>query len=169
MSPSDEHLTVRQQRGGSGHARLDHGSPRVPRPRARPSLSSLLLDAVRRHSHAPNGVRCSELALHSVLAQSPQPTNARCARGEEPKARSLTAGPALAGSNGHKRLRRERNVRPDIRPQLREYLAWYEEVLGRVESGAILAPGEQERLTEEASAVAHLLDLLDSSAEEPAS
>jgi hypothetical protein len=66
-------------------------------------------------------------------------------------------------------FRRERNVRPDIRPQLREYLAWYEEVLGRVESGAILAPGEQERLTEEASAVAHLLDLLDSSAEEPAS
>jgi hypothetical protein len=59
--------------------------------------------------------------------------------------------------------------RPDIRPQLRAYLAWYEEVLGRVESGAIVAPGEQERLTEEASAVAHLLDLLDSSAEEPAS
>jgi hypothetical protein len=66
-------------------------------------------------------------------------------------------------------FRRERNVRPDIRPQLREYLAWYEEVLGRVESGAVVAPGEQERLTEEASAVAHLLDLLDSSADEPAS
>jgi hypothetical protein len=66
-------------------------------------------------------------------------------------------------------LRSERNVRPDIRPQLREYLAWYEEeVLGRVESGAVVAPGEQERLTEEASAVAHLLDLLDSSADEPA-
>ena len=59
--------------------------------------------------------------------------------------------------------------RPDIRPQLREYLAWYEEELGRVESGAIVAPGEQERLTEEASAVAHLLDLLDASADEPAS
>jgi hypothetical protein len=66
-------------------------------------------------------------------------------------------------------LRRERNVRPDIRPQLREFLAWYEEVLGRIESGAVVAPGEQERLTEEASAVAHLLDLLDSSADEPAS
>jgi len=60
-------------------------------------------------------------------------------------------------------------VRPDIRPQLREFLAWYEEVLGRIESGAVVAPGEQERLTEEASAVAHLLDLLDSSADEPAS
>jgi hypothetical protein len=66
-------------------------------------------------------------------------------------------------------MRRERNVRPDIRPQLREYLAWYEEVLGRVESGAILAPGEHERLMEEASTVAHLLDLLDSSADKPAS
>jgi len=59
--------------------------------------------------------------------------------------------------------------RPDVRPQLREFLAWYEEVLGRIESGAIVGPGEQERLTEEASAVAHLLDLLDSTADEPAS
>jgi hypothetical protein len=59
--------------------------------------------------------------------------------------------------------------RPDIRPQLREFLAWYEEVLGRIESGALVAPGEQERLTEEASAVAHLLDLLDSRADQSAS
>ena len=59
--------------------------------------------------------------------------------------------------------------RPDVRPQLREFLAWYEEVLGRIESGAIVAPEDQERLTKEASAVAHLLDLLDSSADEPAS
>jgi hypothetical protein len=58
--------------------------------------------------------------------------------------------------------------RPDIRPQLREFLAWYEEVLGRIESGAIVAPGEQERLIKEASAVAHLLDLLDSTADKPA-
>ncbi len=43
----------------------------------------------------------------------------------------------------------------------------YEEVLGRIESGALVEPGEQERLTEEASAVAHLLDLLDSRAGEP--
>jgi hypothetical protein len=60
-------------------------------------------------------------------------------------------------------------ARPDIRPQLREFLGWYEDVLGRIESGALVAPGEQERLTEEASAVAHLLDLLDSRADEPAS
>jgi hypothetical protein len=59
--------------------------------------------------------------------------------------------------------------RPDIRPQLREFLAWYEQVLERIESGALIAPGEQERLTEEASAVAHLLDFLDSRADEPAS
>jgi len=61
------------------------------------------------------------------------------------------------------------NERPDIRPQLREFLAWYEEVLGRITAGALMAPGEQELLTEEASAVAHLLDLLDSRADEPAS
>jgi hypothetical protein len=59
--------------------------------------------------------------------------------------------------------------RPDVRPQLREFLTWYEEVLGRIKDGAVVAPGEQERLTEEASAVAHLLDLLDSSADEPGS
>jgi hypothetical protein len=58
---------------------------------------------------------------------------------------------------------------PDIRPQLRESLAWYEEVLGRIASGALVEPGEQERLTEEASAVAHLLDLLDSRADAAAS
>jgi hypothetical protein len=58
--------------------------------------------------------------------------------------------------------------RPDIRLRLREFLVWYEEVLGRIEAGAIVAPGQQERLTAEASAVAHLLDLRDSSADEPA-
>ena len=78
---------------------------------------------------------------------------------------------ALVGAPQRRRTldRMPEEKRPDIRPQLRAYLAWYEEVLARVESGAIVAPGEQERLTEEASAVAHLLDLLDSSAEEPAS
>jgi hypothetical protein len=59
--------------------------------------------------------------------------------------------------------------RPEIRPQLRESLAWYEEVLRRIASGALVEPGEQERLTEEASAVAHLLDLLDSRGDAPAS
>jgi hypothetical protein len=71
------------------------------------------------------------------------------------------SGPTLGGM--------PEKTRPDIRPQLREFLAWYEEVLGRIESGALVEPGEQERLTEEASAVAHLLDLLDSRADERAS
>jgi hypothetical protein len=144
---------------GSGHAR-----PSPPR---------------RRRAHVSNGVRCSELALHSVLAQSPQPTNARCARGEEPKARSFDCGAGSCWIDSVQRseflrtisvrLTPRANVRPEIRPQLREFLAWYEEVLGRIDAGAVVAPGEQERLTEEASAVAHLLDLLDSSADEPAS
>jgi hypothetical protein len=73
-----------------------------------------------------------------------------------------------ARQGGHKLEGMPEEKRPDIRPQLRESLAWYDEVLGRIEAGAIVAPGEQERLTAEASAVAHLLDLLDSSADEPA-
>ena len=71
----------------------------------------------------------------------------------------------LGALSGHTLGGMPEEKRPDIRPQLRDFLAWYEEVLGRIESGAIVAPGEQERLTEEASAVAHLLDLLDSRAE----
>ena len=38
------------------------------------------------------GVRCSELALHSVPSQSPQSTNAQCARGEEPEATEFDCG-----------------------------------------------------------------------------
>jgi hypothetical protein len=56
--------------------------------------------------------------------------------------------------------------RPDVRPQLRELLEWYEHVLGRIGAGAIVAPGEQERLEREASAVAGLLELLDAEAGE---
>jgi hypothetical protein len=74
-----------------------------------------------------------------------------------------------AGVGGPYTRRVPEEKQPDLRPQLREFLAWYEKVLGRIESGAVVAPGEQERLTAEASAVAHLLDLLDSSADEPAS
>jgi hypothetical protein len=51
--------------------------------------------------------------------------------------------------------------RPDIRPQLRELLDWYEDVLARIEAGALVAPGEQEKLRAEASSVASLLALLD--------
>jgi hypothetical protein len=58
--------------------------------------------------------------------------------------------------------------RPDIRPQLREFLGWYEKVVGRIEAGGARGSRRQERLTEEASGVARLLDLLDSKADEPA-
>jgi hypothetical protein len=85
----------------------------------------------------------------------------RSARGCDLRVSSNSAARTLEGLPEEKR--------PDIRPQLREFLAWYEEVLGRIESGALVAPGEQARLTEEASAVAHLLDLLDSGAERPVS
>ena len=77
--------------------------------------------------------------------------------------------PRLGAAHRRRTLERmAEKKRPDIRPQLRESLAWYEEVLGRIEAGAVVEPGEQERLTEEASAVAHLLDLLDYSTDEPA-
>jgi hypothetical protein len=51
--------------------------------------------------------------------------------------------------------------RPDLRPQLGELLAWYREVLGRIEGGAIVEPGEEERLREEASLVDELLRRLE--------
>jgi hypothetical protein len=50
---------------------------------------------------------------------------------------------------------------PDIRPWLRERIAWYEDQLGRIAGGAIVAPGEQERLQEEGTLHQQLLDLLE--------
>jgi hypothetical protein len=51
--------------------------------------------------------------------------------------------------------------RPDLRPQLAELLEWYRQVLGRIEGGAIMEPGEEERLREEASLVDELLGRLE--------
>jgi hypothetical protein len=51
--------------------------------------------------------------------------------------------------------------RPDIRPQLRELLDWYEDTLARIEAGAIVAPGEEKKLRADASEVASLLARLD--------
>ena len=68
-------------------------------------------------SLAPIGVRCSELALHSVPAQSPQTTNARCARGEEPKATEFDCGPALVGSTGYKRSEFLRTISVRLPPR----------------------------------------------------
>ncbi len=47
----------------------------------------------------------------------------------------------LGALSGHTLGGMPEEKRPDIRPQLRDFLAWYEEVLGRIESGAIVAPG----------------------------
>ena len=55
--------------------------------------------------------------------------------------------------------------KPDIRPQLREMLAWYDGVLGRIAAGALVGPGVAERLREEQNLAARYLDLLDAGEE----
>jgi hypothetical protein len=55
--------------------------------------------------------------------------------------------------------------KPDVRPQLRELVAWYDDVLGRVAAGALVAPGVAERLGEERDFTARLLELLDAGEE----
>jgi hypothetical protein len=57
--------------------------------------------------------------------------------------------------------------KPDIRPQLREMLAWYDDVLERIAAGALVGPGVAERLSEEQNLTARYLDLLDSGEESP--
>ena len=58
--------------------------------------------------------------------------------------------------------------RPDIRPQLRELLAWYDDVLQRIASGALVEPGTAERLSEGREFTARHLELLDADEESPA-
>jgi hypothetical protein len=55
--------------------------------------------------------------------------------------------------------------KPDLRPQLRELLAWYDDVLGRIAAGALVAPGVAERLGEERDFTARYLELLDAGEE----
>jgi hypothetical protein len=55
--------------------------------------------------------------------------------------------------------------KPDVRPQLRELLAWYDDVLGRIAAGALVAPGVAERLSEERHFTARFLELLDAGEE----
>ena len=55
--------------------------------------------------------------------------------------------------------------KPDIRPQLRELLAWYDDVLQRIASGALVEPGLAERLSEEREFAARHLELLDTGEE----
>jgi hypothetical protein len=51
--------------------------------------------------------------------------------------------------------------RPDVRPALRELLDWYREVVERIEAGAIVEPGEEDRLREDAALVDELLQRLE--------
>ena len=55
--------------------------------------------------------------------------------------------------------------KPDIRPQLRELLAWYEDVLERIASGALVETGVAERLAEEQEFTARYLEFLDAGEE----
>jgi hypothetical protein len=56
-------------------------------------------------------------------------------------------------------------AKPDVRPQLRELIAWYDDVLGRIAAGALVAPGVAERLEEERDFAARFLELLDAGEE----
>src|SRR5439155_8578099 len=55
--------------------------------------------------------------------------------------------------------------KPDIRPQLRELLAWYDDVLQRIAAGAMVERGGAERLSEEREFTARHLELLDADEE----
>jgi hypothetical protein len=55
--------------------------------------------------------------------------------------------------------------KPDVRPQLRELLAWYDDVLGRIAAGALVVPGLAERLAKEQDFTARYLELLDAGEE----
>jgi hypothetical protein len=57
--------------------------------------------------------------------------------------------------------------KPDIRPQLRELLGWYDDVLQRIASGALVEPGLAERLSAEREFAARHLELLDADEESP--
>ena len=61
----------------------------------------------------------------------------------------------------HSRTVTSESQKPDLRPQLRELLNWYDEALGHIAAGAIVEPGEPERLKEEQGLTARLLEFLE--------
>jgi hypothetical protein len=61
----------------------------------------------------------------------------------------------------HSRTVTSASPKPDLRPQLRELLKWYDEALGHIEAGAIVEPDEPERLKEERGLTARLLEFLE--------
>ena len=48
--------------------------------------------------------------------------------------------------------------KPDLRPQLRELLKWYDEALSHIAAGVMVEPVEPERLKEEHALTARLLE-----------
>jgi hypothetical protein len=61
----------------------------------------------------------------------------------------------------HSRTVTPESQKPDLQPQLRELLKWYDEALGHIAAGAIVEPGEPERLKEEQGLTARLLEILE--------
>jgi hypothetical protein len=122
----------------------------------------------------PNRCKMFALVLHSSFRPKPA-THQRATRARRGASRRTRLHCGASRLLDRPCLSRERNGSRQECPRhsdpiyARSSLTWYEEVLGRIESGAIVAPGEQERLIEEASAAAHLLDLLDPRADKPAS
>ena len=55
--------------------------------------------------------------------------------------------------------------KPDIRPQLRKLVEWYDDVLERIASGALVEPGVAERLKEQREFAARHLELLETDEE----
>jgi hypothetical protein len=92
------------------------------------------------------------------LSHDPAP-HSRYASSSPSPSRSFGHGserPAL-----HSRTVTPESPKPDLRPQLSELLKWYDEALGHIEGGAIVEPGEPERLKEERGFTARLLELLE--------
>ena len=130
------------------------------------ALATRVLDRLRGYGEEMSEAPLSGGRVTPGVGLKPAATNriAVILRRERNGTRPLRVG-ALSGRTLERDARGEATRCPPTAPRVPHVVR---EVLGRIESGAVVAPGEQERLTEEASAVAHLLDLLDSSADEPA-
>ena len=71
----------------------------------------------------------------------------------------MSAGTRTSTTSRH--TRRVAEEKPDVRPELRKLLDWYREVVERIEGGAIVEPGEEDRLREEAALADELLQRLE--------
>jgi hypothetical protein len=96
-----------------------------------------------------------------VRVRASAQTKALLTRGFRILARQRTRPRGNGGGNERRNRGTLSPVRPDIRPELREFLAWYEDVNAKIDAGAVVAPGERERLVKEAQLVTRLLGLLE--------